>query len=217
MRRGWAGLVTWAALAAAAQAEPHLFLAKTFPGSVPEYAEVRIARDGAVEYRETPEEDPLRIRLKPEQAQRIFELAEACDRFRKPLESGLPVAKMGEKLFRWEDGAERHEARFNYSVETSARELQEWYERIVESERAYYDLQRTAKYEPLGVTEALLEIESSWDRKRLIAPEQFLPLLDRVAKNERYMNMARERAAKLAAVFRGAAETKSEGGTNAAH
>jgi len=32
----------------------------------------------------------------------------------------------------------------------------------------------------------------------LMAPEQFLPLLDRIIKNESYMHIARERAASLA-------------------
>ncbi len=36
------------------------------------------------------------------------------------------------------------------------------------------------------------------DQKRLVAPEQFLPLLDRVVKNESFLHMARDRAADLA-------------------
>ena len=43
---------------------------------------------------------------------------------------------------------------------------------------------------------------SRWDRKRLVAPEQFLPLLDRIAKNESFLHMARERAAALAEAIR---------------
>ena len=41
-----------------------------------------------------------------------------------------------------------------------------------------------------------------YDRKRLVGVERFLPLLDRVAKNDTYLHMARERAAALADVFR---------------
>jgi len=37
---------------------------------------------------------------------------------------------------------------------------------------------------------------------RLAAREQFLPLLDRVAKNETFMHMARARAAELAEYIR---------------
>jgi hypothetical protein len=45
-------------------------------------------------------------------------------------------------------------------------------------------------------------VQASYERKRLVAPRQLLPMLDRVAKNETYMHMARERAAELADAIR---------------
>jgi len=35
-----------------------------------------------------------------------------------------------------------------------------------------------------------------------MGPDQFLPLLDKIARQSAYLNMARERAAKLTAIFR---------------
>ena len=192
-----------AAPALAAAGEPRLVLSKRFPGSRPEFVELRIAQDGQVEYRETPDEEPLRVRLAAAESQAIFDLARKCDRFRRPLESGLKVARMGEKLFRWEDGDQHFETRFNYTQDLDGQALQDWYERIVESEMLLVDLQRTAKYDHLGVNQTLLELEAAYDNKRLVALEQYLPLLDRIAKNETYMHMARERAATLAETFRG--------------
>ena len=65
------------------------------------------------------------------------------------------------------------------------------------------DLRRTARFDRLGVHEVLLRLEALWKQKKLVGPEQFLPQLDRVSKNEVYMNMARERATVLAEQFRG--------------
>ena len=198
-----------AAPALAAAGEPRLVLSKRFPGSRPEFVELRIAQDGQVEYRETPDEEPLRVRLAAAESQAIFDLARKRDRFRRPLESGLKVARMGEKLFRWEDGDQHFETRFNYTQDLDGQALQDWYERIVESEMLLVDLQRTAKYDHLGVNQTLLELEAAYDNKRLVALEQYLPLLDRIAKNETYMHMARERAATLADTFRGAQAPKA--------
>ena len=183
-------------------AEPRLLLSKLFPHSRPEYAELRIERDGRVEYRETAEEQPLRIMLNREETDAVFDLAEKCDRFRKPLESELKVARMGEKLFRWEDGDEKHEVKFNYTLDLTGQALLDWYEKIVESETYLIDLERTARYDVLGVNQSLLQLQSGYDKKRLVSIEQYLPMLDRIAKNEKYMNMARERAAGLAEAFR---------------
>ena len=93
--------------------------------------------------------------------------------------------------------------RFNFTQDLDGKAMQDWYERIVESEMLLIDLERTAKYDHLGVNQSLLELEAAYDNKRLVALDQFLPLLDRIAKNETYMHMARERAATLAETFRG--------------
>ena len=195
--------------AATLLAEPRLFLSKRFPHSRPEYAELRIERDGRVEYRESPDEEPMRAKLTRAEADTLFDLAEKCDRFRKPLESGLNVARMGDKLFRWENGDEKHEVKFNYTQDPPAQEVLDWYERIVESEIYLIDLERTARYDVLGVNESLLQLENGYDKKRLVSVEQYLPMLDRIAKNEKYMNMARERAARLADAFRAVASGAS--------
>ena len=66
------------------------------------------------------------------------------------------------------------------------------------------------KYDKLGVNQELMNLEITYDQKRLIAPDQFLPLLDRVAKNESYLHMSRERAARLADTFRARKSPKPE-------
>jgi hypothetical protein len=40
------------------------------------------------------------------------------------------------------------------------------------------------------------------DRKRLVGMDQFLPMLERIARNESYMHAARERAAEIAEAIR---------------
>lgn len=189
--------------AAAAQDAPKLFFSKSFPGSRPAYMEVRLERDGRAEYREGPDEDnPIVLKLAAADTDAIFALADKLEHFKRELESGLPVARMGEKLLRWEFGGEKHEAKFNYSTDVDAQAIHDWFERVNESALYLMELERAAKYDKLGVNQALLKLESAWDRRRLVALPAFLPLLDRVDKNESYLNMARERAARLAATFR---------------
>jgi hypothetical protein len=170
-------------------------MSKSFPGSVPAYSEVRIDEKGNTEYREDPkDEDPLRFKVSPEDRQAMWDLVEKLGRFNRPLESGLKVAKMGDKTFQWET----NKVSFNYSEDEDARILLDWYEKICETERSYIALETAAKYDKLGVENALLQLEISWDKKRIVAPDQMLPMLDRIAKNEGYMHMARSRAANLA-------------------
>ena len=90
------------------------------------------------------------------------------------------------------------ETKFNYSEDMDARALTEWFERIAETERSLIELERSVKFDKLGAQNAILRIEILKDQKRLVAPDQFLPMLDRVVKNESFLHIARDRAAGLA-------------------
>lgn len=199
-------------MAATALADaPRVVFLKEFPGSKPAYVSITVEQDGAAVYREAVNDDyPIRFRMEPEDAAELFKLADKLDRFKREIESGLKVANMGMKTFRYESGAAKSEVKFNYSLDEDAKVLADWFERISESEQRYLQFERTVKYDKLGVNQELLYLESLTDRKRLVAPEQFLPLLDRVAKNDSYLHMARERAARLADNIRSRKAPKSE-------
>lgn len=194
-------LVAVVGMAAAADV-PRISYTKIFPGSDPAYMATTIDRNGAVTYRETKDEEPEMFQMEADAVKAIFDLADKLDHFKKPLESGLKVAKTGDKTFRWENGAEASETKFNYSLDENAKTLQDWFERISESERALMLLRRNIRFDKLGVNDAVLRIDTAWSQKRLVGREQFLPLLDRVAKNETFINLARERAARLATTMR---------------
>jgi hypothetical protein len=188
---------------AIASAAPRLFYSKYFKGSIPEYTQISVERNGQVTYQEAKDDDnPVRVQMAESDTQELFELAEKLQRFQHPIESGLKVANMGTKTFRFEDGSEKHEVQFNYSLDTSAQALLDGFERIAETEQNFITLDRVAHYDKLGVNDALLQLEISMDHKRLVAAQQFLPLLDRISKNESYLHIARERATNIAETIR---------------
>src|SRR5579864_4164749 len=168
---------------------PNLFYSKSFPGSSPAYVEINVDKGGAVEYREAPGEDnPVKFQLKDTEVEEVFGLAEKLGHFKQPLEAPVKVAFMGAKTFRWENGTEKSEVKFNYSQDATAQALLDWFERMAESAQREIDLERSAKYDKLGVVKSLLLLQASLDKKRLVGMEQYLPILDRIIKNESYMH-----------------------------
>lgn len=204
------GLVSVLLLAcASASAAPRLFYSKSFPGSAPAYMEIHLEQDGSAVYKDAPDdEQPLQFKLSEADTAAIFQLAEKLEKFTRPIESGLKVANMGMKTFRWEDGAAKTEQKFNYSQDLDAQALLDWFEKIAESEQYLGRLDRAVHFDKLGVNQVLLQLELAFDKKRLLAVDQFVPMLERVAKNESFLNMARERAAYLADAFRGKVKTE---------
>jgi hypothetical protein len=152
-----------------------------------------------MEYKEAVVDDnPVRAKLAQADVDAVFEMAAKLDHFKSRLESGLKVANTGKKTFRYQgpDGA-INETVFNYSVDVTAQQLLEKFEQIAESERAFIELDRTVHFDKLGVNDALAEIEELWLNKQLAAPQQFIPLLTRIANHESFMHLARDRAARL--------------------
>jgi hypothetical protein len=201
-------LAVFLLFAATLCAAPQLFYSKFFKGSVPEYVAITVDRDGQATYQEAKEDDnPIKIQLDRASVQEMFDLTQKLDRFQHPLESGLKIANLGLKTFRFDDGAEHHEIQFNYSQDLSAQALLDLFERITETEQHFANLDRTAHFEKLGVNDVLLQMQVTMEHNRLVAPEQFLPLLDRIAKNESYLHISRERAAAIADDIRKSPQT----------
>lgn len=202
--------------AAALCGEPRIFYSKSFPGSVPPYVEITLEEDGTTVYKESPDDDqPIRFRLAKVDAEAIFSLAAKLDHFKRPLEADVKVANMGMKTFRWENGDQKQEVKFNYSLEPDARSILDWFEKMTETAMHRIALERAVRFDKLGVNKAILQMHAALDRGRIVAPDQFLPLLDRIHKNGSYLNMARERAAFLADLIRNSAGRAANAGPSA--
>ena len=175
-----------------------VFFSKSFPGSSPAYFQIDLDETGKAVYREAPNDDqPLQFEISPAETKEIFALVEKLGHFQRPLESKAKVAMMGIKTLRYQNGGQRGEQKFNYSDDLYARALADWFERISETEQHLLMLERTAKFDRMGVNKALLLVESSWDKNRLVTPQQLLPILDKIA-TQKGLHMAQARAAGLA-------------------
>lgn len=199
-----------AALAMQAADPVTLRYSKTFPGSVPAYASLWVDQGGKGQFNDSPDgELPVKFQLAPAETEAIFALAAKLDNFNRPLESGLKVAFTGDKVFRYEQGTVRREVKFNYTQDHDAQALLDWFERLTETSMHVINLERTIRFDRLGLDKALLQLQISADNNRLAGASQLLPMLDRIAKNQSTFNRVRKRAAALADAIR-AGHTKTD-------
>jgi hypothetical protein len=190
---------------------------KVFKGSNPPYYEISVSDDGSAVYKESPtDEQPVHYQLEKKDTETLFAIVTQIDRCGRPLESGLKVANLGMKTVRCEDVSGKREVSFNYSTDPGGQAIADFFERLRETQQALFNLETAVRFDKLGVNKALLQIETLWDRNQLIGPERFIPMLERVMKNDTFMNMARERAEKLIIAFHNgkeppASEARAEG------
>ena len=133
------------------------YLHEVVSGQRSEFVSIQVQKDGTTVYKEAADdEDPVSFKIPPEDVQMIFGLAETLNQFQTPLESGLKVANMGKKTFAWQDGATKHESSFNFSLDENAKTLLDWFERVSETQQLYFILERSVKFDKLGVNKAIL-------------------------------------------------------------
>lgn len=177
-----------------------LFFSRDFPGSVPEYFNVTVHTDGKVEYREAPDEDdPLEFQASDKDVSRLFEISEKLGYFEEALtRPKRETAFTGDKILRYikADGAST-EAAFVAADDDSVQELVTWFLRVADTEWHRINIDRAIQFDRLGVNKAILQFHAAFDRGRIVAPEQFLPLLQNISNDMKIVHLARSRAAGL--------------------
>ncbi len=175
---------------------------RVFKGSTPEFIEIKISGQGKSTYdiRQLDEDaDPEPFEVGPAVQKRIFDLAADLKYFAIPsLDIQKKIANLGQKTFRYENGAEVHETSFNYTLNPSATLLMQIFEGLARQEQDLALLQRQAKFDRLGVNDALMQFESDMDHRLLPEPERLLPVLDQIAGDSHFVEIARSRARALA-------------------
>lgn len=175
---------------------------RVFKGSSPEFIEVKIGDDGkaAFDIRQLEDDpDPEPFEVAPAVKSKIFELAGELHHFAvQNLDIQKKIANLGQKTFRYENGAEVHETSFNYTLNPAATQLMQIFEGLARQQQDLVLLQRRAKYDRLGVNDALLQFESDLEHRLLPEPERLLPVLDQIAADSHFVDIARTRARALA-------------------
>jgi len=189
--------------AAPASAGATLTFRRIFKSSSPEFIEISVREDSdeaSYEIRQL-DDDPgaTKFEVSSGLRARMFALAQQLNRFQgQDLDVHRKIANLGEKTFRWEQGPETHEVKFNYTLNSTASQLLQIFEGLARQQELLMLLERRMKYDRLGINDALLQFETELNRKLLPEPERALPTLDQIAGDSRFVDIGRQRARNLA-------------------
>jgi hypothetical protein len=187
---------------------PTITYRKVFKSSYPEFVEIKLNESGhgTFDMRQLDEEaNPQPFEVNASLAARIFALAAKLHNFQGvDLDVHRRIANLGEKTLKYDKGAETHEVKFNYTLDDSAGQLMAIFEGLARQATDLSDLERTMRYDRLGVNDVLLQIESDLNNKLIPEPERLLPTLDQLAGDDKFIEIARQRARTLAGHIRSA-------------
>src|SRR6201988_5035861 len=189
--------------AAPAPENAKLTFRRVFKSSTPEFIEITVRQDSddaTYEIRQL-DADPgaAGFQVSAPLRAKMFDLAAQLHHFEgQDIDVHRKIANLGEKTFRWQQGAEAHEVKFNYTLNSAAGQLLQIFEGLARQQELLMLLERRMKYDRLGINDALLQFETELNRKLLPEPERALPTLDQIAGDSRFVEIGRQRARNLA-------------------
>jgi len=191
------------AKAAPASSGAKITFKRVFKSSSPEFIQIVVREDSdtaTYEIRQL-DDDPGSSPFEVSAALRakMFDLAAQLNHFEaQDLDVHRKIANLGEKTFRWESGSEVHETKFNYTLNSAATQLLQIFEGLARQEEHVDLIIRRMKYDRLGINDALLQFETDLNRGLLPEPKRVLPVLDQIAGDPHFVDIARQRARTLA-------------------
>jgi len=180
-----------------------LTYSRTFKGSTPEFIAIVVDAKGSGTYEgrkldESQARGPNSFQLSAGTAERIFALAGQLHDFRGiELESHKKVANLGEKTFTYEEGGALNRVVFNYTENRTARDLVDVFEAIGNVQQHVSALEFEMKYDPLGLSQELLQIQIELKDKALTDPQMLVPTLEKIAHGSRFLHLAQARAQEI--------------------
>ena len=115
----------------------------------------------------------------------------------KSFTSDRKVANLGMKTICFETGKQQREVNFNYTEDKTLREINDFFENLAEQEKTLFEIELALKHDRLGIPKRLDSLEREFSANRIIAPERFRPILERISEDESLINLARKEAMKL--------------------
>jgi hypothetical protein len=107
------------------------------------------------------------------------------------------VADMGQKTIGFKSGIREREVTFNYTEDRTLQEIVDFFENLCQQEKSLFEMNLALKYDRLGIPKKLDELERNLTAKRIVDPERFAPVLEKICQDESLMNLARTEAKKI--------------------
>jgi hypothetical protein len=170
-------------------------------GSIESYA-VELDEKGSGKFQfKAKDQDLVEVSLvlKPSTIDFLLSLFQQVDFLNesKDFVSGRKVADMGMKTIRFENGSNKREVTFNYTEDKTLQQIVNFFENLCQQERSLFEIDLALKYDRLGIPKKLDELEKNLSAKRIVAPERFAPILEKIYQDESLINYSRTEAKKI--------------------
>lgn len=167
-----------------------------------EYYRIELGDDGRGRFQfKKRDEEPilLEVVLKPAAIENLVALFARADFLNESRDfvSQRKVADMGLKTVCYETASRKREVVYNYTEDRNLQEISNFFENLCQQERALFEMDLALKYDRLGIPKKLDELDRNLSAKRIVAPERFTQVLEKIYQDQSLMHLARKEAKKI--------------------
>ena len=195
-------LLLWAGGLSEAGQPTRVFWQKDYARGQTELHRIEVEADGSTRYvLKLGDGEPVAVnfQLKAHTLRNLLEMFSQADFLNrdKNFVSSRRVADTGTRTIRLVSGPQTREVVFKHTGDRTFRKIVTFFDHLSAQERFLLDLELTLKHDRLGIPRKLDQLQGFMDRKTIVDPQRFSPILKRISQNTSLMNLARKTARRL--------------------
>lgn len=179
-----------------------VFWQKDYSRGNTELHRIEVETDGSTRYLlRLGDGEPVEVdfQLKRHTLRHLLEMFAQADFLNrdKNFVSSRRVADTGTRTIRLVSGPQEREVVLRHTDNKTFRKIVTFFDHLSAQERFLLDLKLTLKHDRLGIPRKLDQLRGFLDRKTIVDPQRFSPILKRISQDTSLMNLARKTARKL--------------------
>lgn len=195
-------LLLWAGGLSGAGQPTRVVWQKDYTRGQTELHRIEVETDGSTRYvLKLGDGEPMAVnfQLKAHTLRNLLEMFSQADFLNrdKNFVSSRRVADTGTRTIRLVSGPQTREVVFKHTDDRAFRKIVTFFDHLSAQERFLLDLELTLKHDRLGIPRRLDQLQGFMDRKTIVDPQRFSPILKRISQNASLMNLARKTARRL--------------------
>ena len=164
--------------------------------------QIEVNENGQVTYQFFPNQGEVvlvNLRLSSKKVDFLLDMFSKADFLnkKKKFVSSRRVSSTGINTIRLESGLQQREIVFRYTENKILKKIILFFNQLSQQEQSLFEMDISLKYDRLGILKRLDQLDRYLQRKELIDPKRFIPVLEKISTDKSLINLARKQARQI--------------------
>ena len=164
--------------------------------------QIEVNENGQVTYQFFPDQGEVvlvNLRLSSKKVDFLLDMFSKADFLnkKKKFVSSRRVSSTGINTIRLESGLQQREIVFRYTENKILKKIILFFNQLSQQEQSLFEMDISLKYDRLGILKRLDQLDRYLQRKELIDPKRFIPVLEKISTDKSLINLAQKQARQI--------------------